>query len=176
MIITIIFAFITMLVCGVGSRIRGGLWNTRISKHIHWGSTTARLTAWALPVTLCVMLWYSLSWYMLVLMFVAIWAGTLLPWYGGIDMARREGEWIKDAITMTWRGTLWCAPMSMVFMLSGLWVPAVLCLATGSLMAVWYELAWRIPSQVSEFQSGPEMAELIFGCVLGLALVLGAVL
>lgn len=173
---TTLLALLTVVVCGLGFRIRGGLWNTVIERHVHWGSTTARLVSWALPVTLCVAVWYTLPWYMLISMFVAVWAGCLLPWYGSIDMARIEGDWHTDAVNMTWRGALWCVPMSVVFVWTGLWMPAALCLASGALMAVWYEIGWRIPSKVPGFQAGPELGELIFGCVLGLALVLGAIL
>lgn len=167
---------LTASICALGFRIRGGLWNTKIEQHIHWGATTARLVAWATPTAVLSALWYGLAWYLVPVLIVAAWLGCLLPWFGCIDMGRQEGTWLRDFVVITLRGVMWTLPMAAVFANLGLGSAAVALAVVGLAMGIWYEAGWRTPSTRPGFSQGSELGELYFGFAYGLVLALMAVL
>lgn len=168
--LTVLAVVATATICGLGFRIRGGLWNTKIEQYIHWGATTARLVAWATPTAILGTLWYGLAWYWLAALLIAAWIGCLPGWYGSIDMGRNEGTWLRDFVVITIRGAFWTLPISAVYAAAGLTVPAVGLLLVGAAMGIWYELGWRTPSSVPGFNQGTELGELYFGLMFGLVL------
>lgn len=175
-IISAMVVIATAIMCGLAFRIRGGLWNNVIETHIHWGSTTARLVAWALPTAVLGTVLYSLSWYWMPALWLAAWLGCLQGWYHSIDMGRNEGSWSQDFVLTSLRGVLWTLPISLVFAITGTWPPAVGLLLCGAAMGIWYEAGWRTPSKQYGFHQGPELGELYFGLMFGLTLSLLAVL
>lgn len=167
----LLFTMCTMGICGLGNRLRGGLWGDQIG----WGATTARIISWAIPVAILSGVWYQLVWYLWIIMGVAAWLGTIAGWWGKcIDMGRRDGTWLHDMCWITLRGTVWTLPMTVVFVWSGFIPAAILVQLSGTLMGVWYELGWRSPSHTPGFTQGPEVGELLFGMMFGLALAWGA--
>jgi hypothetical protein len=122
------------------------------------------------------MLWYQLSWVYFPVLILAAWIGCLLPWWGTIDMGRKEGNWFRDFVVITFRGALWTLPMAAVFAYAGLTAVAVSLFAVGLAMGVWYEAGWRTPSTCPGFSQGSELGELYFGFAYGLTLALLAVL
>jgi len=175
-IMYMVAVFVTSVVCGIGFRIRGGLWNTVIQQYIPWGATTARLVAWATPTAILSTIWYSLSGYLMPVLILAAWMGCLLSWYGSIGMGRTGHTWWRDFTVISMRGIAWTLPISTVFGFLGLMLPAYGLLLCGAAMGVWYEAGWRTPSKVTGFQQGPELGELYFGLAFGLTLALMAIL
>lgn len=171
-LLTAALVLATAVITCLGFRMRGGLWGNIIG----WGATTARLLAWALPVALLSWYWYQLDLWLVPAVFVATWLGTLLPWWGSIDMGRNEGTWIRDLLVITGRGVLWTLAVALVFLYAGFVSTALSTLVAGAMMGIWYEIGWRIPSTVPGFSKGPELGEAIFGFVFGLALCLPVVL
>jgi hypothetical protein len=175
-IMYMVAVFVTSVVCGIGFRIRGGLWNTVIVQYIPWGSTTARLVAWATPTAVLGTLWYGLTWYYMPILILAVWLGCLLPWFGSLDMGRNQHSWGRDFAVISLRGVAWTLPASVVFLFVGALLPACGLLLCGAAMGIWYEAGWRTPSMIPQFQQGSELGELYFGLMFGLTLALLALM
>lgn len=189
----IFMAILTIFSLGLAFRIRGGLFG----KNIGWGTTTARLLSWALPVTLFVAYWYppilftafesffaayKLSeYYYLGFVYLSIFLGAVAPWFKSLDFGRKDGTWLKDFLLHSGRGVIWVAGLAAVFIVYGIYIPAIILLVSGLLCGVAYEIGWNLPTpfQVNReggFNTGPEIGEFLFGALIGLALVLGAIL
>lgn len=185
----IVMLVVTVLSLGLAFRLRGGLFG----KEIGWGSTTARLVAWSLPVTLFVAYWYppilftafinyiSFDYLYIPLVFIGAYLGSVLGWWGTIDMGRIEGEWIKEFTLHSARGILWTAGVAGVFTLYGLFIPAIALLISGISCGIIYEIGWRTPTFFKPtpeggFNTGSEIGEFLFGAVIGLAIALGSII
>lgn len=190
MIIDLLMSLFTIVVLGIGFRIRGGLFG----KNIGWGATKARLISWSLPVTLLIMYWYPIESFYSVkeyinilteneyvfytIIFGSVFAGTVLPWWGSLDFGRHEGTWLKDFLFHSLRGILWVSGLVIIFSIYGLYIPALLLFTTGILCGIMYEIGWQIktPFKVNReggLNTGTEIGEVLFGSLIGLSLVLG---
>ncbi len=126
------------------------------------GATTARIVAWAIPVGIFAGALHG-GWHVGILAGVAAWIGCLPPWWRSLDLGRREGAWLQDFALHTLRGFIWTAPVAAVAWWFG-GEPAPLLIA-GALCGLIYEIGYRVR------QSGQtELAEAVFGFVVGLAL------
>lgn len=166
----------TAAVCGLGFRLRGGLGQFWMLKHMPWMNMSLKWTAWSVLVAALSMSWYALTLPWAVAVGVAMWLGCRPGWYGGRDLSRVKGTWLQDAWTLTWRGAVWAAPITGVFAYLGLVHVALAIFVMSSLAALWYEIGWRLPSSIKGLESGIEMGEFVFGIVFGLTLALCAVI
>lgn len=149
-----------ILLLAAGFRLRG---DAAFHRWTGRGATTARLVAWALPVGLSGFA-LGLGWWSLVLG-VAAWAGSLLGWWGSLDLGRQFGGFWRDFALHSARGVMWTAPMAAVlFVAGGAWW---WLLAAGALCGALYEAGYRAwPAR------GTEVGEGLFGGAIGAALVL----
>jgi hypothetical protein len=169
-VVCILLSLLTASALGIGFRMRGGLWGDKIG----WGATTARIVAWAIPVALVTWAWYQFAWYFALATGVLAFAGATIGWFGGIDMGRMHGTWIRDFTVMTLVGFVKMLGVALMIGLAGFHTGAVAVSIAGALCGVMYELGWRTPSTRPGFQTGPELGELYFGALVGLAISLGA--
>jgi hypothetical protein len=97
LIITPFFVFLGAVIGGVGDFIRGSY---RFEKWTGRGSGTARLMAVSAPLTILAVV-FGLPWQWALPLFLAIWAGTTLPWLdtskgvNTLKMGREDGEYAK---------------------------------------------------------------------------------
>lgn len=130
------------------------------------GATTARIVCWSLPLAALAWVMTPLPLWWCAALAAALWAGSLLGWWGSIDLGRHEGEWRADFIAHTARGLLWAAPAGLVLIFAGgmgwpLWIAGLLCGAA-------YEVGWRAyPARATEIGEG------LFGAMIGAALAFG---
>lgn len=97
------------------------------------------------------------------------WAGCVLPWWKTIDLGRIEGSWKRDVPMMALRGLLWVAPTAVLLWLMGyFWSPLLLA---GVAFPLLYEIGWRIPSQIDDLRTGPEIGECLAGAAMCTAFV-----
>lgn len=177
-----IISILTPAVLAIGFRLRGA---AKFQELLGRGATTARITVWAIP--LIVLSWFlGLPIAVAVFLGIAAWIGCLLGWWESLDFGRHEGTWLRDFLLHTLRGVLWTAPMAAVLlaadMLLGIsvyvpWMDISLTLGVktswwwmlgvGSLCGLIYEIGY----QISE-EHGTEIGEVLFGGLIGLALVL----
>lgn len=144
-----------------GFRVRGWSGFQRITGRGAW---LARIVAWALP---CGLLAWALhgGWYAGAAVAIGAWLGSLLGWWGSLDLGRREGTWLRDFGLHTARGLLWTAPIALAAWASGgsLWW----LLGAGLLCGAAYEAGWRLsPTKATE------IGEVAFGFIIGAALAL----
>lgn len=154
------FSAVTIPLLAFGFWLRGSALFERLTGR---GATTARLVCWALP---CGLAWWALGGNPLYAAgaAVAAWLGTLLGWWGSLDLGRNEGTWLEDFLLHTARGVLWTAPMAAVALVqheAWWWM-----LGVGALCGLLYELGY----QLNEAR-GTEIGEFLFGAVIGAAMV-----
>lgn len=173
-------ALITILVLGICFRIRGGLFNDHIPTWA-WGSTKARLIAWALPVTLAIWLWTPVTYVWLSAIFIATWLGTILGWWHSLDMGTQDGTLAMDFSFHTLRGLFWTLPVALVTGFLGLYNLSIALILAGSLCGIAYLAGYKTPTPVQleaegGMNSGPEIGEFYFGAIIGLAIIIGGLL
>lgn len=153
--------FLIIVACAIAYRLRGSELLSSI------GTAGGRLV-WAAVAAICLSVvlgnWWALAslplWY----------GGTLLGRGRAIDLGRREGEWLVDALRLLLIGAATVAlPVVLTAVVGAM--PWGLLLA-GLLMPLCYELGWRIPSPIKHLGQGPELGELIFGAVIGAGMVM----
>lgn len=159
---TILLAIVAPLILAAGFRLRG---DAAFERWTGRGATTARIVCWAIPCGLVAWGLYGL-WYVGLAMGVAAFLGAILGWWQSLDLGRVEGTWLNDFAMHTLRGVLWTLPMAGVAFL-GAGSPWPLLVA-GALCGVVYEIGWRFKARQTE------IAEAIFGGVIGVALVASA--
>lgn len=174
---------LSIFAMALGFRIRGGLFG----KNIGWGATTARFCAWALPTTATITLWFNGALFEhvyfqhehLILFFFAAWLGAIAPWWKSLDLGRREGTWLVDFLLHSIRGTLWTLPIAAVFAFYGMWDPAWVLLAGGTLCGLVYEAGYKLPTpfkvnREGGLNQGPELGEFLYGATIGLTILVAA--
>lgn len=148
------------LLGGLGFRLRGWSGFERLTGR---GATTARLACWAIPMGAFAALALPIPWWGGVLVALALWAGSVAPWWGSLDLGRMDGDWIEEAALHALRGLVWVTPaMVAIALLSLPWWPL---LAAGALCLPVYELAWRLRPALAT-----EIGEVVFGAAIGAAL------
>ena len=143
----------------LANRIRGGLFPT--------GSTTIARAIYSAALTGAALVSTGPDWW-LAFLFPAFWLGAILPWFDAIDLGRNDGSFWPDFAILAARGPAWTAPAAGV--LYGLdhdhwWI----VLIAGLACPVAYALGWTIRSTRRGAHTGPELAEWIFGAVIGVA-------
>lgn len=129
-------------------RLRGSvLWSQWTGR----GATTIRLI-WAAYLAgaawLC-----GLEWQYALALLPAFWLGSILPWWGSLDMT----TW-QDFVMHSLRGALWTLPAAWVLLFAGDNVGSGALLATGWSCGVIYLACWKwFP------KTATETAEWIFG-------------
>ncbi len=105
---------------------------------------------------------------------LAFWVGLMPGWGRWMDLGRNNGEWDWDFAMLSLRGLFLTAlPAVPLYFWPGHDLSATLLFAgCGLFMGVCYELAYRIPSRVKNFQRGPELGEVVFGTWIWLVLAL----
>lgn len=142
-------------------RIRGGLFALsgtapgRVIFAVGMSALSA-YAAWDLWMLLSAPLWY---------------ASAVLGWGGALDLGRNEGTWAEDAQALLLRGVWWTYLPGLLFILMG---HSPVYLLPGLLCPVAYELGYRIPLKVKGAYQGPELAEVIFGAMLGIGLLVAS--
>lgn len=159
---TVALAILAPLILAAGFRLRG---DAVFARWTGRGATTARIVAWAIPCGLIAWGLYG-EWYVGLAMAVAAFLGAILGWWQSLDLGRVEGTWLKDFAMHTLRGVLWTAPMGAAAWL-GAGNPVPLLIA-GALCGVAYEIGWRFKARQTE------IAEAVFGAVVGLGMVASA--
>lgn len=151
------------LIGALGFWLRGSAVFERLTGR---GATTARIVAWAMPLSALAWLLTPLGWWCVPLA-VALWLGALPGWWGTLDLGRMEGDWPQDFVLHTARGVVWMAPAAGVLAMAGAawWLPLVAGLTCGAV----YEIGWRAwPARATE------IGELLFGAACGAAVIAGA--
>lgn len=148
-----------ILACAVAYRLRGSELLSGIGTfggRALWSAVAAAALAASLA-----------SWWLLLT--APLWLfGAVVGRQGAIDLARNEGEWWKDALLLLFAGLLMVfgGTLGAVFADGRWW----LLLAAGLSMPLCYEAGWRIPSMVRHIKQGPELAEVIYGAVIGVGI------
>lgn len=148
------------LIGGAGFRLRGWAGFAALTGR---GATTARITCWAAPLGLFAALALPMPWWGGVLVALGLWAGSVAPWWGSLDLGRMDGEWATEAALHALRGLVWVTPALVPLALLGLaWWPL---LVAGLLCLPIYECAWRLRPALAT-----EIGEVVFGAAIGAAL------
>jgi hypothetical protein len=152
---------IEMIVGAIGFRLRGSAlfeqWTGR-------GATTARIVCWAVPMGALSLL--TLPWELALLAGAGFWLGAIPGWYGSLGLTGK-----KDYAIMAVRGVCWTLPAAMAFV-NDAPLNAVALLIAGALCPVAYHLGGLIPSKIENLRQGPEVGEVLFGALIGLAIAL----
>lgn len=168
------------IVGAIGFRLRGGMFGAQIG----WGSTTARLAAWALPMSLLVYLHApdaTTLW--LPVMVVAWWLGCLLGWWESLDMGRMHHTLWRDMLMHSVRGMAWVVPPGLALsVLRGvpeptLYLPLLAGALCGPVYALGYKLSDAFGDRFVDFGDpwptvGSEWGEYLFGALVAVAFVL----
>jgi hypothetical protein len=156
----------TALCCGIGYRIRGGLWNTTIKLP----GQMARLLGWGVPCGVTAYL-AGCHWLPALLIVPMMWAGSIISLFSAIDLGKNEGNFITDFTLLTLRGLL--AVLGSVAVLwyfgySHYWILAI----AGLMMGLVYLIADKLNFHIDGFGSGgfPEVGEFLFGITVGLGI------
>ena len=143
-------------------RVRGGMW---FGDSPHWFTRGM----WSVGMGVIVFL-SSLNMKAGVYVMPAFFVGTVLPWWGTIDLGRIEGRKDRDYALNSLRGLCFTLPAGAVLWWLGLpWYAGLV----GLLCPICYEAGWRINSQIKDLRQGPELGELIFGALVGLSFCIG---
>lgn len=132
------------------------------------GATMARIVVWGLPLGL---LWVTasnapLAW--VVVMTLALWFGAIWGWWGDLGATTA-----RDVALLSLRGVVWVLPAALVVLAQSGAVGAVLLLLLAGLSCgLVYRIGWRLAGIGG--LGGSEVAEVIFGAVIGAALVGGS--
>lgn len=155
------------VIASLGFRLRGGLFGQQIG----WGSTTARLVAWALPMTIITFFMvpdYPL--WAIVPTLLTWWVGCIFPWWHSLDMGRLSGTLLQDALLHSLRGIIWVLlPVILVGFIAGPSLLLVIPLLASLLCGPSYMLGYYISEEISNRMGGTEYGELIFGFIVGLS-------
>jgi hypothetical protein len=169
---------LSILVGGLGNRMRGGLWGNRIG----WGTGTARMCAWSIPVALlCALAGLPLLY--LPLMIAGLFLGCCAGQYDSLSMGHHGG---KVGLAPWFFMTLWgIARLIIPAILIGFATKHIpwLVIAAFFTCPIIYNFVWYTPPKFffKGFGYGdgaeagydpPELAELIHGIIMSLALVL----
>jgi len=158
----LVIVLASMLVSGVGFRVRGGAYN--IGPH-----TLSRL-AWAAPVGIIAAVASNQVEALVTIPF--LFAACTLPAFGANDMGRNDGTLHTDAFFVLVRGLALSAAVAGPLYVMGIvdMRYAFAILGIGIFMPAFYELGWRTPSSLPNLERGSAIAELYFGLFYGLAL------
>lgn len=163
-------------ICALGNRIRGGLWGDAIASRVHWGSTTARIVAWGGGCFLAALIGASIAhagFLVCLLMIPLMWLGSTAPMFNAIDLGHNDGTFWTDFWHLTLHGVLCVAPSALVLPLFG-YNPQYL-IVTALMMAPAYFAAWQLRWNLLFFGVSsidpPPMGEILFGALIGAALV-----
>lgn len=153
------------LIGALGFRLRGSAlfeqWTGR-------GATTARIVCWAIPIAILSLVNVPILYAPLI--GLAIFLGAIPGWYGSLDLGRDDGHATKDYVIMTVRGLAWTAPAAYVMSMFSI-ESAVALVIAGLMCPLAYTAGWYIPSRVNHARQGPEVGELIFGSLVGMAVM-----
>lgn len=160
-------ALIGALIGAVGFRLRGSAlfeqWTGR-------GATTARIVCWAIPMSIVSL--FAVPWYAAPLVGIAFFLGAIPGWYGCLDLGRDDGKVLRDYAVMLARGIVWTLPAALVYAWAGA-TPGMYAVAlAGALCPLAYTIGWAIPSTKPNLSQGPELGEVVFGAMIGAAVVL----
>lgn len=168
MALYIILLVVSTIVGAIGFRLRGGLFNDKIK----WGSTTARLAGFALPMAIITLLCFSTPLWSIPLFVVTWWAGTVLGWWKSIDMGRNEGSFLADFCLQSLRGAIFAIPtVAALTVFIGLSPWLLVMVAGGLACGLCYEAGWRLADKW-DAMGGTEYGEFIFGAVLGASMAI----
>lgn len=153
------------LIGALGFRLRGSAlfeqWTGR-------GATTARVVCWAIPVAILSLVNVPVLYAPLI--GLAIFLGAVPGWYGSLDLGRDDGNATKDYVIMTVRGFVWTAPAAYVMSMFSI-ESAIALVIAGLMCPLAYTAGWYIPSKVNHARQGAEVGELIFGALVGMAVM-----
>ena len=119
---------------------------------------------------------FHLIWYLWLALIPAFYFGEMVGYSAHWNMGRgNKYTWLQDFVYMTLRG-LWFTFLPGAVVAFQSWHYGVLLAVSGLVMGVAYELGWRCPQLGQEFNTGPEVAEFIFGILMGLIVSIGVLL
>lgn len=164
-------------VFGLGNRIRGGLFP------IPGGTQVGRMVGWGLPVGAAAALG-GMPWWAAMLMALGAFLGCCVGQYGGLSLNHRgPPPAVSPWLTMTAWGVARVAGAALVlWWFGGVWPWRIVALS-GLACAPIYWVVWHVPTwcYLKGFGYGdgpatgfdpPELAELLHGAVMGVALAL----
>jgi hypothetical protein len=105
----------------------------------------------------------------------AFYGGLLPKWGVWMDLGRVQGAWAADMALLSLRGLILTLPGGLMLTYAEGW-PFLLYALSGGMMGVCYELGWRIPSKLPNFEAGPPLGEIIFGTAVWAGMIGGSVL
>ncbi len=169
-------------VTGLLHRLRGSY---LAEKWFGFGLGLARLLIWSFPLSLLAW-WLGYGGLVSLCLLATFFLGSVYGQPGHLNMGRIHGldgrleiertEWEADASAALMRGCCWVSYSAMVLACAGHSVAACVLFVAGHLCPVAYELGWRTPTAMHEFERGAPWGEFYFGAVIGAALLLGAYL
>jgi len=101
------------------------------------------------------------------------WIGTTTGLFDALAMGRGGNSYWKDFLWMTLHGILSSGPPAVLFFFLGGWVPAAIAFAGGLIISPCYTIGWSVTGLFGRrnwpkgMQQGTEVAELIWGAVMG---------
>lgn len=160
------WAIVCIPLCGLGYRIRGGLWHERFPRpgqvsRLVWGGI-AGTTGFAAGAI----------WWAALLLIPAFWLGATLPLFHAMDLGANEGTFWGDFGLLTLRGILGVAAATAVLFGADTlhWWALVIA---GSLMGACYAAGRAMRVGVPGFGQGglfSETGEFLTGAAIGLGL------
>lgn len=162
------FMFLMIPFLGFVNRVRGGLFGTELSVIPWWGTQAAR-AFFAIIMALSCAVAYDNFWMVLS---APLW--FLCEFLPNGDYLGMTSVWQFVEATCVGIGNVLGPVVLIYFAMHSWWAMAALLLA-GALKGCCYYAAKYVPSVGNNigFNTGAEMAEFLFGCVLGTGIVLG---
>jgi hypothetical protein len=181
------------ILSGFGRRVAGGA--VQQWTGINLGDMPVRLF---FGITLAVVaLLAGMVWPRALMLIPAGWIGTTIPNFGGIALGRSGNPWWRDALGLTLHGIVGAmvlalvaaapwplpTPFSIAAFVDGYSLVSAICvLIAGLLIVPAYEVGWSVAGKSGRasfplgFRGGTEIGEMLWGTVIGLALMLSALL
>ncbi len=174
-----VLAIAAVLLCALGRRVCGGLYNSITGKRSPGGDLPVRIF---FAATLAAAAWFGGLWWVWTLVLIPLnFIGTTTGLFDALAMGHGGNSLAKDFINMTAHGVLSSVPPAIFLLVCGVW-PALIVFAGGLVISPCYMLGWSITglngrkSWPKGMQQGTEIAELLWGGCMGLAHYGGAVL
>jgi len=155
----------------VGRRVCGGLYNSITGKRSPGGDLPVRIF---FAVTLAASAdMGGVVWWAALALMPLNWIGTTTGLFDALAMGRGGNSYWKDFLWMTLHGILSSGPPAVLFFFLGGWVPAAIAFAGGLIISPCYTIGWSVTGLFGRrnwpkgMQQGTEVAELIWGAVMG---------
>jgi len=171
---TIAWLPLAALLGAVGRRVCGGLYNSITGKRSPGGDTPVRIF-FAATLALSAYLG-GVGWLPALVLIPLNFIGTTTGLFNSLAMGRGGRPYWKDFLGMTLHGVISSAPPAVLFFFTGhdLWAPFVALLG-GLMISPCYSLGWSLTGLRGRLdwpkgmQQGTEVAELLWGAVMGVA-------